>query len=401
VSLRCGRQGRVEFVSVVEELVLVEMGQAPDCPDAIEALIELFNHDERPTLILDSLHEGIRPEWKYHINYRNPALEEFLSDHQEDASNDTILRQWTNHFEQLEKQDVHHASTDWEVDGLAWRTTTLGTRWKVTHLRRMLTEESTARYTAGNSLDYAAFTGDEPFPTSPTSATFENVVQFNTRPIKSEDEKSYGRKRKRLLVSRPSENFEKPPEKEIHTTDVPNPNTENLTDGVEEAELTGNLFKELVEHAAVGCAIYRPDGRPIFLNEAYLKLTGMSRDDFRPGMWQQAIVPDDLVKVEERWTQLSSGRSTEPFEFRVKRSSKTSLKKDGSEAMEFRWLLSNGQPDLNPDGTCRTVMGWLTDISYQKWSEHLQAERLEDALENKRQTEKFIDMVSQASCILR
>ena len=41
-----------------------------------------------------------------------------------------------------------------------------------------------------------------------------------------------------------------------------------------------------------------------------------------------------------------------------------------------------------------TVQGWLTDISLRKYAEGLLAQKLEDALENKRQSEAFIDMTS-------
>ncbi|KAK5083305.1 hypothetical protein LTR16_008283, partial [Cryomyces antarcticus] len=58
------------------------------------------------------------------------------------------------------------------------------------------------------------------------------------------------------------------------------------------------------------------------------------------------------------------------------------------------WILSTAFPEIDEDGSVVAIMGWLTDISSQKWSERLQAQRLEDALETKRQSENFIDMTS-------
>ena len=40
------------------------------------------------------------------------------------------------------------------------------------------------------------------------------------------------------------------------------------------------------------------------------------------------------------------------------------------------------------------IMGVNTDITYQKWAESVQAQRLSDALESKRQQENFMDMTS-------
>jgi PAS domain S-box-containing protein len=169
--------------------------------------------------------------------------------------------------------------------------------------------------------------------------------------------------------------------------------SEGLLRRVEEAERSNFMFRHMAESATVGCAIFNPSGRPLWLNEAYLNLTGVAREDFRPGIWQKAIVPEDLPKVEGRWNELASGKPIVPFTFRVKRHHDAKAKPGSYESLDHRWLLSNAYVDFDEDGSSRRVMGWLTDISAQKWSERLQAQRLEDALETKRQTEKFIDMV--------
>jgi PAS domain S-box-containing protein len=162
---------------------------------------------------------------------------------------------------------------------------------------------------------------------------------------------------------------------------------------VEEAERSTFMFRHMAESATVGCAIFDPSGHPMWLNEAYLNLTGNSREDFRPGTWQKAILPEDLPEVEGRWNQLASGQPIVPFTFRVKQHPSATAKPGSCESLDYRWLLSNAYVDFDEDGSCRRVMGWLTDISAQKWNESLQTQRLADALETKRQTERFIDMV--------
>jgi len=169
--------------------------------------------------------------------------------------------------------------------------------------------------------------------------------------------------------------------------------SEALLHRVEEAERSNFMFRHMAESATVGCAIFDPTGYPMWLNEAYLNLTGISREDFKPGIWQKAIVPEDLPKVESRWNKLASGEPIVPFTFRVKRHHSATAKAESYESLDYRWLLSNAYVDLDKYGSCRRVMGWLTDISATKWNEHLQAQRLADALETKRQTERFTDMV--------
>jgi PAS domain-containing protein len=169
--------------------------------------------------------------------------------------------------------------------------------------------------------------------------------------------------------------------------------SDTLLQRVEEVERSNFMFRHMAESATVGCAIFDPTGRPMWLNEAYINLTGVCREDFRPGIWQKAIIPEDLPDVEGRWKKLASGESIIPFTFRVKRHHSATAKPGSCESLDYRWLLSNAFVDLNEDGSCRRIMGWLTDISAQKWNENLQAQRLADALETKRQTERFIDMV--------
>ena len=52
------------------------------------------------------------------------------------------------------------------------------------------------------------------------------------------------------------------------------------------------------------------------------------------------------------------------------------------------WILATGQPEIDYDGTVKSVMGSVTDISRIKWAEGLQNRRLLDAEETRRQTNK-------------
>jgi PAS domain-containing protein len=162
------------------------------------------------------------------------------------------------------------------------------------------------------------------------------------------------------------------------------------------------MFRHMAESALVGCAIFSPTGEPIWMNDSYSNLTGIPREDFRPGVWQQAILEEDRPTVEGRWNTLASGAPIEPFSFRVRRKRTGREKPGGYEATDYRWLLSNAYVDWEetPDGKkARRVMGWLTDISAQKWGEKLQAQRLQDALDTKKETERFIDMVGYGSTV--
>jgi PAS domain S-box-containing protein len=136
---------------------------------------------------------------------------------------------------------------------------------------------------------------------------------------------------------------------------------EALLRRVEEAERSNFMFRHMAESATVGCAILDPTGHPMWLNEAYISLNGVSREDFRPGIWQKAIVPEDLPKVEGCWNKLAPGEPIVPFTFRVKRHHNGTENAGTCESFDHRWLLSNAYVDLDEDGSCRRIMGWLND----------------------------------------
>lgn len=79
------------------------------------------------------------------------------------------------------------------------------------------------------------------------------------------------------------------------------------------------------------------------------------------------------------------------IEYRLKKPWQ-STDRSGQKMTGETWLLATAFPEIGADGRVSAVQGWLTDISHRKFSEQLLAQRLEDALESKRQTENFIDM---------
>ncbi|KAL1388843.1 histidine kinase [Phyllosticta capitalensis] len=161
----------------------------------------------------------------------------------------------------------------------------------------------------------------------------------------------------------------------------------------QEAESGEATFTALAESAPIGCAVFQVDGQPRWMNQAYLDLVGLRREDFVNGIWSNNVLQDDRYFVEDQWRKLATGQTVEPFEYRVKRPFKAS-QEDDAQVIEYSWILANAIPEIGEDGKPRKILGWLTDISHQKWSQHLQAQRLEDVLETKRQSENFIDMTS-------
>ena len=67
----------------------------------------------------------------------------------------------------------------------------------------------------------------------------------------------------------------------------------------------------------------------------------------------------------------------------------------GTQMTGETWLQGTAVSEIGIDGTVVAVQGFVTEISLKKFSERLLAEKLDDALENKKQADRFIDMTSQ------
>lgn len=54
------------------------------------------------------------------------------------------------------------------------------------------------------------------------------------------------------------------------------------------------------------------------------------------------------------------------------------------------WILAMAQPEFAPDGSIVSIMGSIADISQIKWAQGMQARRLEEAEETRRQQNKYV-----------
>ena len=166
-----------------------------------------------------------------------------------------------------------------------------------------------------------------------------------------------------------------------------------------QAERMEAKFSRMAAEAPTGMFVFDPEGRPLYVNEAYLAMLGKTRDDHTAVSsstmaWKDDIHTDDSPRFNERWQLLVEQKAPLTIEHRLKRPWISVDKASGQEISGERWLLANAFPDVDSNGKVSSIQGWLTDISHRKFAENLLSRKLEDALENKRQSENFIDMVS-------
>ena len=166
-----------------------------------------------------------------------------------------------------------------------------------------------------------------------------------------------------------------------------------------QAEQNEAKFSKMAESAPTGMYMFDREGRPIYVNDAYLKIFQETREQhaaraLTTADWRHSIHVDDYDRFMITWNGLLERSGPMTIEYRLKRPWTSTDWTTGQQITGETWVLANAIPEVDSDGEVVTVRGWITDISYRKFSEKLVAQRLEDALENKRQSENFIDMTS-------
>lgn len=166
-----------------------------------------------------------------------------------------------------------------------------------------------------------------------------------------------------------------------------------------QAERSEANFWRMAQSAPMGMFQFAADGKVVRVNDAYLEILGVPREDVDTwsgdqSQWASLIVPEDAHIPLKAWTDVVTQQAPVSCEYRTKKMWKSDDTASGVEMGGHRWVLATAFPEIEADGTISMIQGWLTDISHQKFSDLLMAQRLEDALETKRQTLNFIDLTS-------
>ena len=94
-----------------------------------------------------------------------------------------------------------------------------------------------------------------------------------------------------------------------------------------------------------------PDGHVDFLNQRWCEYTGLSVAEARGEGWQNAIHPDDLPELLNRWRSILTSNALGEMEARLRRS-------DG----EYRWFLFRTRPLTDASGQVTKWCGLNIDI---------------------------------------
>lgn len=157
----------------------------------------------------------------------------------------------------------------------------------------------------------------------------------------------------------------------------------------QEAVEAENKFTRMAELAPVGMFIGDSSGKLVLVNDAWHDITSYPRDLQIGNYWIEYVFKDDRDHVRQAWQVMLAQKCPISIEFRFK-----TPWKDKVGNVSETWVLASASPEKDEDGQLKRVFGSMTDISAQKFAENLQTKRMEDALELKRQQEKYIDTTS-------
>ena len=155
----------------------------------------------------------------------------------------------------------------------------------------------------------------------------------------------------------------------------------------QEAQESEKKLSRMAALAPVGLFTADERGMLTFCNEALCAIIGKTRSEMQD--WISFVREEDSRVAKEYWHTVIVERKPASAEFRFQQS----WQGKNGESGEL-WVLATGYPEDIDTGSPTGSVGTITDISQQKWAEGLQKQRMEEAQEQKRQQENFIDTTS-------
>ncbi|KAJ8117909.1 hypothetical protein OPT61_g1005 [Boeremia exigua] len=155
-------------------------------------------------------------------------------------------------------------------------------------------------------------------------------------------------------------------------------------------------FWRFAENAPVGMYMYDADNTLTYCNAAFEEICGTPKQEMsRPLAWMEMIHPDGVADMTAVWESYTHSRRQETITFDIQFKKPWTSKGEGAEVkLDRTYALGILQPEYFDDGKLKGTLGCVTDISSMKWAEKMQSAQLSEAIEQKRQQENFLDVIS-------
>lgn len=151
-------------------------------------------------------------------------------------------------------------------------------------------------------------------------------------------------------------------------------------------------LRRMTELSPLGMFLVSPEGVLREANDRWFEMTGHPREATYEMSWMEQIEERSRKTMEEGWQRMIVDHQPWTGELQMKKVGQQPIDLT-REAIDY-WVLCTAQPEFAPDGSVRSIMGSITDISHLKWAQGLQDQRLREAEETRRQQNEFIDITS-------
>lgn len=127
-------------------------------------------------------------------------------------------------------------------------------------------------------------------------------------------------------------------------------------------------YRLLADVSPVGIFRTDPEGRTLYVNPMWCRISGMSSSAALGDGWLDGVHPEDRERVVQGWQAASQNRLGSDTDYRF-------LRPDG----RIAWVMGQATPERDEKGQITGYIGTITDITERKESE-LERERLKDRL---------------------
>ncbi len=165
--------------------------------------------------------------------------------------------------------------------------------------------------------------------------------------------------------------------------------SEQLAARTQEAVESETKFTRMAELAPVGIFIADSKGKIAYCNEKWYEISRVPKGLEGTDEWIDSVKEEDKEILRNLWSDLVHNAVPLNTEIRFQA---TWIDQNGNKC--DTWALASAFPERGVDGRVKVIFGSITDISQQKWAEHFEKRRMEEAVEMKRQQENFIDITS-------
>lgn len=154
----------------------------------------------------------------------------------------------------------------------------------------------------------------------------------------------------------------------------------------------GTKFSLFEARAPIGLAILTEAGRALSANNLWRELT-MLEVGSDTVEWEKVLVDGEFEHVSINWDQMISNKKSIRLQTATKRPWQAPEPDEhGNPQWTDTYLLLALYPDMEDDGSLKSVMSCITDITELKWTEAQLRTRMNQAIKMQQQQEKFIDV---------